>query len=240
MLILEIKGEGGLIHGDNRDKTEAKKTGTRKWIDAVNNAKRYGTWAYVFCDDLSQLRSQILAHVDPGTAVLLPFRHITPKAGDHFKTCVPLTTLRAAAGAFSEEQMGFDELVSWAQDWVTWDSHPAFEEGMFVARVQGKSMEPEIPDGAYCLFRQPRAGSREGRRVLVWHSGISDPLTGGHYTVKVYHSEKAIEGDEWTHIKIVLKPINADFEPIVLTAKDEGDVRVLAELAAVLPQPTRA
>ena len=42
MLVLEIKGEGGLIHGDNRDKTEAKKTGTRKWIDAVNNAKRYG------------------------------------------------------------------------------------------------------------------------------------------------------------------------------------------------------
>ena len=64
---------------------------------------------------------------------------------------------------------------------------------MFVARVQGKSMEPEIPDGAYCLFRQPRAGSRQGRRVLVWHSGINDPMTSGHYTLKVYTSEKATD-----------------------------------------------
>ena len=126
----------------------------------------------------------------PPTGGVLPFRHVTPKAGEHFKTCVPLTSLRAAAGAFSEEQMGFDELVAWAQEWITWDNHPKFEEGMFVARVQGKSMEPEIPDGSYCLFRPPQPGSRQGRRVLVWHSGISDPLTGGHYTLKVYRARR--------------------------------------------------
>jgi SOS-response transcriptional repressor LexA len=161
---------------------------------------------------------------------------VTPKAGDHFKTCVPLTTLRAAAGAFSEEQMSFNELVAWAQEWITWDGHPPFEDGMFVARVQGKSMEPEIPDGSYCLFRPPRPGSRQGRRVLVWHAGISDPLSGGHYTLKVYKSEKAIHGDEsWRHTKITLEPINLDFEPIVLTAADEDDVRVIGELVSVLP-----
>jgi len=38
---------------------------------------------------------------------------------------------------------------------------------VFVARVQGKSMEPEIPDGAYCLFRPPRSGSGQGRHVRV-------------------------------------------------------------------------
>ena len=32
----------------------------------------------------------------------------------------------------------------------------------------------------------------------------------------------------------MLKPLNPDFDPIVLTAKDEGDVRVIAELAVVL------
>lgn len=37
---------------------------------------------------------------------------------------------------------------------------------VFAARVQDKSMEPEIPDGAYCLFRPPRPGSRQGRGVL--------------------------------------------------------------------------
>jgi hypothetical protein len=96
-------------------------------------------------------------------------------------------------------------------------------------------MEPEIPDGAYCLFRSPRAGSREGRRLLVWHSGIDDPSTSGHYTVKVYTSEKVPEADgTWRHTKIVLRPLNPAFEPIVLTAKEEGEVRVIAELLGVL------
>lgn len=43
----------------------------------------------------------------------------------------------------------------------------SLEEGMFVARVQGKSMEAEIADGVSCLFRPPRPGSRQGRRVRV-------------------------------------------------------------------------
>ena len=91
---------------------------------------------------------------------------------------------------------------------------------MFVAKVQGRSMEPEIPDGAYCLFRPPRAGSRQGRRLLVWHSGIDDPMTSGHYTLKVYTSEKASDEDgSWHHTKVVLKPLNPEFEPIVLTPK---------------------
>lgn len=106
---------------------------------------------------------------------------------------------------------------------------------MFVAKVQGESMEPDIPDGAYCLFRLQRAGSRQGRRLLLWHSGIDDPMTGGHYTLKVYTSEKVAEPDgSWRHTKVVLKPLNPEFEPIVLTAKDEGDVRVIGEVFALL------
>ena len=234
MLVLEIKGEAGLIHGDSRDKSEAKKGAAAKWCAALNNSRQFGQWAYVFCDDITALRSQVLAHADSGTAVL-PFRRVTPDAGDYFRICVPLTTLSAAAGAFSEEQMGFDELVQWAQEWIAWEDHPRFEAGMFVARVRGRSMEPEIPDGAYCLFRPPKVGSRQGRRVLVWHSGISDPLTSGHYTLKIYTSKKAIEEEGFRQTKIVLKPLNPEFEPIVLTAADEGDVRIVAEFVSVLP-----
>jgi hypothetical protein len=102
-----------------------------------------------------------------------------------------------------------------------------FEPGMFVAQVQGKLMEPEIPDGAYCLFRLPRAGSRQGRRVIVWHAGIHDPMTSGHYTVKVYTSEKVSVENNWHHTRIVQKPLNPDYESIVLTAKDEGDIRIV-------------
>jgi hypothetical protein len=177
----------------------------------------------------------ILEHALLSPKNVQPFRSMTPKASERFETCVPLTSLRAVAGRFSEEQTGFDELASWASEWITWDNHPHFEPGMFVARVQGKSMEPEIPEGAYCLFRSPRDGSRQGKRLLVWHSGIDDPATSGHYTLKVYTSETARTSDgSRPHTKILLSPVNLEFEPIVLTSEDEGDIRVIAELQTVL------
>ena len=75
----------------------------------------------------------------------------------------------------------------------------------------------------------------QGRRVLVWHSGISDPLTGGHYTLKVYTSEKAISGDDtWRHVRVTLKPLNPDFEEITLTPSDEDDVRLIGDFVSVL------
>jgi SOS-response transcriptional repressor LexA len=206
-----------------------------KWIEAVNNAKLHGQWAFVYCDDPLQLRSMILEHVPLAPANVLPFRSVTPKASERFETCVPLSSLRAVAGRFSEEHARFDEVASWASEWITWDNHPHFEPGMFVARVQGKSMEPEIPDGAYCLFGPPRDGSRQGKRLLLWHSGIDDPVTSGHYTLRVYTSEKEGTSDGVRHhTEILLKPVNPEIEPIVLTPDDEGDVRVIAELHTVL------
>jgi type III restriction enzyme len=235
MLVIEIKGLAGLVHGDDENLVQAKSAAAHKWVEAVNNAKHFGRWEFIYCDRVAELRSMILKRADADAADVLPFRSIAPKAAERFDTCVPLTSLRAAAGRFTEEQAGFDVLAGWASEWVTWDDHPRFEPGMFVARVQGRSMEPDIPDGAYCLFRPDRGGSRQGRRLLVWHSGIDDPMTSGHYTLKVYTSEKAPTSDEsWQHTRIVLKPLNPEFDPIVLTPKDEGDVGVIAELAAVL------
>lgn len=235
MLVIEIKGLKGTVHGDHEARVPAKTLAAQKWVEAVNNVKAHGQWAYVYCDKPAALRGQILAHADHGSADVLPFRSVTPKSADRFHTCVPLTSLRAAAGRFSEEQAGLNEIASWASEWITWDNHPKFEPGMFVAKVQGKSMEPEVPDGAYCLFRLPRPGSRQGRRLLVWHSGIDDPMTSGHYTLKIYSSEKGATDDgEWRHTRIVLKPINPLFDAIVLTAHDEADVRVIAELAVIL------
>jgi len=103
-------------------------------------------------------------------------------------------------------------------------------------------MEPDVPNGSYCLFRAPRGGSREGRKLLVWHSGVSDPYTGGQYTLKVYTSEKARTGEEgWRHTKIVLKPVNPAHQPIVLTPESEDQVRVVAEFVDVVgDQPRHA
>jgi len=107
--------------------------------------------------------------------------------------------------------------------------------GMFVAQVVGKSMEPYIPDGSYCLFAAPVTGTRQGRTVVVELDDSTDPETGERYTVKRYQSEKiASEDGTWRHIKIILKPNNPDFQPIELTCEDEGRVRVVAELLEVL------
>lgn len=195
---------------------------------AVNNAGRYGQWIFEICKDVSRLRSILERHAEGAT--VLPFRSVQPGPTDRFRTCVPLVSLRAAAGKWSQEQLGLEQPGEWAEDWVTYETRTRFESGMFVARVRGDSMAPEIPDGAYCLFRQPRGGSRQGRRLLVWHSGIADPHTGGQYTLKVYTSEKATAGDEgWQHTRIILKPLNPVHQPIVLTPADEGEVRVIAE-----------
>jgi|SRR5262245_13772466 len=95
---------------------------------------------------------------------------------------------------------------------------------------------PAIPDGSWCLFRAPVEGTRQGKTVLVQLRDATDPESGQRYTVKRYESEKAAEGDSLRHERILLKPANSDFEPIVLTGADEHrDVlRGHAELGAEL------
>src|SRR5205085_9216079 len=127
-----------------------------------NNARRYGVWEYEICHDPSKLRDMLIRHAD--VSKVLPFRIVQPKKGEQFHNCVPLTSLRAAAGRWSVEQGALDEKGEWASEWVTFETTTKFGPGMFVARVQGDSMEPDIPSGSYCLFRAPRGGSRQGRR----------------------------------------------------------------------------
>ncbi len=55
---------------------------------------------------------------------------------------------------------------------------------MFVVRIEGRSMEPRIPDGSYAIFRPVPGGSREGRILLVELQGEVDPELGTAYTVK--------------------------------------------------------
>ena len=109
------------------------------------------------------------------------------------------------------------------------------DEGMFVARVVGRSMEPRIRDGEYCVFRANPPGSRQGKIVLVQYRGPADPETGGAFTVKRYQSKKSDDPEGgWRHDQITLEPLNSQYQPIVLTPEREGDVRVIAELVEVL------
>jgi hypothetical protein len=146
-----------------------------------------------------------------------------------FRTLLPLYSLKAAAGYF-----GSGEAVE-PEGWVDASSVGKLDEEMFVARAVGRSMEPRIPHGSLCVFRANPQGSRQGKIVLVQHRGVSDPETGGAFTVKRSRSEKKVDAEgEWRHEQIALEPINSEYQPIVLRPRVEGDVVVIAELVDVL------
>jgi hypothetical protein len=168
---------------------------------------------------------------EPAEGVVLPFpvRRVARPGDDGRESLVPIYTLRAAAGAF-----GSGEAVE-PDGWAELNGQRRALPGMFVAQVRGRSMEPRIPDGAWCLFASPVEGSRDGRILLVEHRAIDDPDNGGSYTVKRYRSRKqAVEGELWEHEEIVLEPLNPEYEPIVLRDVEDNEFRVIAELVEVI------
>lgn len=201
-----------------------------KEIDEV--IEQHGGWPGAF-----QAAAGKVAMAGPGSVVLFRPRMVEPKTEERYVTCVPLVPLEVAAGAFREGQPALDgDEVEWAEV----GAGHRLRSGMFVAQVVGKSMEPEIPDGAYCLFRAPVEGSRQGKTVLVGLRDAADPETEEKYTVKRYESEKGEVDGSWRHTGIKLMPANPDFQPIELEAGDEERLRVVAELVEVLRPPAEA
>ena len=61
--------------------------------------------------------------------------------------------------------------------------------------------------------------------MLAQHRDIHDGELGGHYTVKLYESEKEhFDEETWQHKQIILKPSSSDpnFQPIVMKNLEEG------------------
>lgn len=146
-----------------------------------------------------------------------------------FYTYLPVYSLQAVATAFKEQQK--PELLGWKKigDRRKLDKH------MFVAQVVGKSMEPTIRDGSYCIFRYDQGGSRNGKVVLVESRQLTDPETNLKFTIKRYRSEKEVLGDDqWRHKKIALSPDNKAFKDIVLENVSGEDFHVVAEFIEVL------
>ncbi len=76
---------------------------------------------------------------------------------------------------------------------------------------------------------------------VVWHSGVEDPHTGGHLTLKPHTSEEAPDPEQgWAHTRIILKPLDPACEDIELTPADETEVRVIAGLVEVVGRADRA
>ncbi len=158
-----------------------------------------------------------------------------PPEKERFINVVPHYSLAIAAGTFLESSLPLEP-----DDWLNitgLTNRSTFDDSMFVARIQGKSMEPMIPDGSYCLFSRNVGGTRQGRVVLARHGGRIDEETGASFTVKRYQSKKRIDPDtEWTHESIVLKPENPDYDEIVIPEEEAaaGDFAIVAFLVEVL------
>jgi phage repressor protein C with HTH and peptisase S24 domain len=150
-------------------------------------------------------------------------KHVPAKVLE-FRTHVPFWNVAAAAGSYGEylepEQKG----------WFEVPPEVRVKDDMFVALVTGRSMLPRIQPGSLCLFRGGEAlvGSREGKLVLVENFGEPGE---NRYTIKRYRSEKKFEGEEWMHERILLEPLNPEFEAWELT---EGRIEVRGIFVRVL------
>lgn len=159
-----------------------------------------------------------------------------------YVNAIPIYDLAIAAGSFGETQLvdavpsvGFINVEKY--QWVELPDSFRIKPGHFVARVVGESMNKRIANGSWCLFSLNPGGTRQGKVVLVQHRSINDPDTGGQYTVKRYESEKiASEDGSWRHSRITLKPDSTDsrYKPMVFDEENASDLRVIAEMVAVL------
>ncbi len=207
---------------------------------------------YVYCTDAplaAYLRSRlragpVMAGTDGENTVspvsagrpsnVVPLRRVTKEEREAGAAAAPVIDLQFAAGTFSAAQA----LEDGADDWVALPDWVRPQSGLFVAQVIGESMNRRIPNGSWCLFRANPAGTREGKIVVVQHRSISDPETGGRYTVKVYESEKVpTEDGGWRHKRITLRPDSdrPGFESIEISVHEgqEGFL-VVAEMLMVL------
>ncbi|MBV9762652.1 MAG: S24 family peptidase [Acidobacteriaceae bacterium] len=151
-------------------------------------------------------------------------RHI-PAEVLRFRTHLPRYSLAVAAGPFLANPEDIQ-----AEEWLETPPDLRLDEDMFVARIQGHSMEPKIPDGSLCVFRRNVVGSRNGRLVLVRNSELADD---NQYTVKRYRSEKQVSEDGFLQSRIRLESLNPAYPSWDLD-EEEGKYQVVAEFVRVL------
>ena len=190
-------------------------------------------WSVEPIEPRAAMPPQPIAVKTPPSTPLPAFRLVeTPALSERYEQFVPVYNLQAAAGFWGAESV--PEEIGWAAV-----PDVRLREGMFMAQVQGSSMEPLIHDGAWCLFRRCPGGSREGRIVLVQFNSLGDPENGGRFTVKKYHAEKVADADGWRHGRIQLLPLNPEFQPIELSEENASDLIIVGEYlqAVAVPVP---
>jgi len=231
--IVETKGE-------IRTNTALKRQAANLWCERMSTTQ-HGLWRHLFVqqrkfekalsagiDTFAQLVDALVKPAKEPQLQLISDEDPRVET-EKYQTLLPLYTLKAAAGYF-----GNGEAVE-PEGWIEADGYNNLDEKMFVAKAVGQSMEPEIKDGEYLVFRSDPVGSRQGKIVLAQYRGEADPDTGGAFTVKRYYSEKTVTNDEeWEHSQIVLRPKNSKFSPIEIDSESADDFKIVAEFLGAL------
>jgi hypothetical protein len=165
-------------------------------------------------------REQILVE-DFSRALDRLYRKHVPSKVLEFRTHLPRYSLRAAAGRFLDN----DEIE--AEGWIEAPENLRLTPDMFIAQIEGRSMEPLIPDGSFCVFRAGVTGSRVGRLVLA------EDRYANAYAVKRFNSGKKENEEGWRHEWIRLESLNPE-GPSWPLDPDEEKYRILAEFVRVL------
>lgn len=235
IIMLEIKGGGGKLWDPNR--FHAKNAAAEKWCQAVSNIGRYGQWVFEVCEETKEkstpvlLREILAKHA--GSTDDLPFEVVDAAKAKIWKNAVPLVSIRSLFRD-KDYQQSLDD-GTWGRELVTWDGHPKFEEGMFVARVLGDAMEPALQAGSYCLFRKAGDALPEGQIMLVRHPKINDPHSGGDWTVrKAKFTGAAAETADWKHGQIKLEAEDLSVGPVVIDLANDSAPQVVGELVKVI------
>lgn len=185
---------------------------------------------YVYCCDPG-LAAHLQSQLQPEEEVLGEEIRVEPEVNDDVKYIdyLPLYSIRAACGYFGEGEI-VDEI-----GWIKVEGLGKLNRNMYVVQAVGKSMEPVIQDGDFCVFRANPAGSRQSKIVLAQHLNFYDADNAGSYSIKVYNSKKTFnEFGEWEHEQIVLEPKNKNYQPIVLEDIDGDDFRIIGEFVGVI------
>jgi len=153
------------------------------------------------------------------------YREHVPAEILRYKTHLPRFSLAVAAGPFLTNP---EEVT--AEEWIEVPPDLRLDEDMFIARIQGHSMEPRIPDGSLCVFSRRVVGSRSGRLVLVRNSELADE---NQYTVKRYQSSWKTTEEGMRHGRIRLESLNPAYPSWDLDP-EEDKYQIVGEFIAVL------
>ncbi len=190
-----------------------------RWIDeTLSNTLRVEPPVRTFCSDLER------------TAQAIYRKHVRSTV-NRYRTHLPYyKDIDLAAGGLGQDK------ASRTAEWIEarLPGRRNLSEDLFVVRVHGHSMEPDIPDGALCVFRSYYGGSRKNGVYIVQRIATMDE--GGEFTLKRYSSSKKAVGDSWKHGDIHMHPDNPEFPDWKLSQEEDRYITI-AEFLNVLEDP---